>query len=149
MDNLTEHQIQSRFADWVRVCGIKGAELGHANPNGGKRPKVSRVKKNGQVVTWSPTAVLLKREGAECGIPDYYFTVPRGGFIGLSIEFKSPGGSLTKKGAVSKPGVPSEEQIKRMNAMQQEGWMCVMCWSFDAAKRTTEGYFGLLQLRIE
>jgi len=153
---MTEHQIQSDYFNWVEVElypngvpveALKGIELAHAIPNGGDRHVLVGAK--------------LKKEGARKGVPDVYIPVPRGGFCGLAIEFKSLGGTpvktpnlnkktdaeiveyFSKKQKLSKPGTPTEEQINRIERMQREGWCAVMCWSAEAAKRVTIGYLGM------
>jgi len=117
----TEHDIQKQYFRWA--AHIKGIELLHAIPNGGHRHPA--------------TAVKLKAEGVKAGVPDVYLPVSRGGFIGLAIEFKAPEGN------------PTKEQRDRIDRMQREGWCAVLCWDFEAARRVTLGYMGMLQLNLK
>ena len=116
----TEHQIQGAFIQWTMMCRLPGIELGHANPNGGQRHIA--------------VAAKLKKEGVKTGVPDWYLPIARGGFIGLAIEFKKPGEN------------PTKEQRERMNAMQKERWLCIMCWNWEAAARMVEGYLSLMKM---
>jgi hypothetical protein len=55
-------------------------------------------------------ATRLKMEGVKPGPPDVWCPVPRGGYTGLVIEMKAPGGSL------------SPEQADWLSALAREGW---------------------------
>lgn len=83
---MTESQIQSAFILIVRNnLQQKYPELRwlHSIPNGGLRhPSV---------------ASQMVREGTVKGIPDLYLPVPRNGYHGLYIEFKTPIGKLSKE----------------------------------------------------
>lgn len=119
---MTEHDLQAAFFEWAGYQRIPGIELMHATPNGGLRhPSV---------------AVKLKKEGVKPGVPDVSWPVARGGFIGLAIEFKSGDGN------------PSKEQRERINALQKEGWLVAVCWSWEAAARLVQGYAGLARIEI-
>ena len=117
---MSEHLTQKAFFDWIKVAKIEGVELCHAVPNGGARhPAV---------------AAKLKAEGVKAGVPDVLWPVARGGFIGLAIEFKHGDGS------------PSKEQRDRIKNMQLEGWCVVICWDWQAAARTVQGYAGMMKI---
>lgn len=116
---MTEHDLQKAFFKWLAVANIPGAEMMHANPNGGHRhPAV---------------AAKLKAEGVKPGVPDVYWPMARGGFIGLAIEFKNGEGN------------PSKEQKQRITRLQEEGWCVVLCWSWQAAAATVKGYSGMIR----
>jgi hypothetical protein len=120
---MSEHQTQSAFFDSLRAMKIAGVDLDQAFavPNGGQRhPAV---------------AAKLKKEGVKTGVPDVLLPVARGGFIGLAIEFKHGKGN------------PSEEQKKRITALQKEGWCVVLCWDWQAAARTVAGYTGMMRVQ--
>lgn len=116
----TEHQIQSAFVEWLATQRIPGLATAHAIPNGGHRHPAVGAK--------------LKAEGVKAGALDWQWPSPRGGFVGLAIEFKA--GS----------GVPSKEQRERIDALQRDGWCVVLCWDWTAAARTVQGYAGMLNV---
>lgn len=118
----SEHQIQCAFIEWVALQGlnIDGLSSAFAVPNGGLRNIV--------------VARKLKAEGVVPGQPDWQWPVARGGFIGLAIEFKAG------------DGVPSKEQRERINGLQRAGWCVVICWDWEAAARTVQGYAGMLRV---
>jgi VRR-NUC domain len=120
---MSEHNTQAAFFNWLALSKIDGVELAYAVPNGGARhPAV---------------AAKLKKEGVKAGIPDVVLPVARGGFIGLSIEFKHGDGS------------PSKEQRERINAWQKEGWCVTLCWDWQAATRFVIGYLGCTTVKIQ
>jgi 50S ribosomal protein L4 len=81
-------------------------------------------------------AAKLKAEGAKPGVPDWLWPEPRGGFMGLAIEFKHGDGN------------PSKEQRERINALQAKGWCVVVCWTWEAAYRTVVGYAAMLRVQM-
>lgn len=117
---MSEHDIQSNFFEWLSYQRFEGVELMHAIPNGGARHKA--------------VAAKMKREGVMRGVPDVQWPVSRGGFIGLAIEFKSGDGN------------PTKEQRERIDALQKEGWLVAICWSWEAAARMVKGYAGLMRV---
>lgn len=118
-----EHEHQKAFFEWCEYQKNKYPELAlfHAIPNGGAR-HVSVAKK-------------LKSEGVKAGVLDTQLPVPRGGFIGLAIEFKAPFEN------------PTKEQKERAEALLSEGWCVFFCWSWASAKRATLGYLGMLKVQ--
>jgi hypothetical protein len=119
---MSEHQHQSAFFDWAQWQIFPDIELMFAVPNGGQRhPAV---------------AAKLKAEGVKPGVPDVMWPVARGGFIGLAIEFKHGDGN------------PTKEQRTRIDALQREGWLVAVCWSWEAAARLVKGYGGMLSVGI-
>lgn len=120
-----EHEIQVAFFNWVEYhqSRIPNLSLIHAIPNGGHR--------HGAV------AAKMKAEGARKGVLDVQWPVARGGFVGLDIEFKAPGAN------------PSAEQRDRIDQLQKEGWLCVICWSWEAAARVVLGYAGLPKIQFD
>jgi hypothetical protein len=119
-----EHLIQKAFFDWIDIHKnkIKALSLFHAVPNGGHRHVA--------------VAAKLKREGVKSGVLDTQLPVPRGGFIGLAIEFKAPGGKQTA------------EQEQRAEALMKEGWCVMFCWSWESASRAAIGYLGMSKIEI-
>lgn len=120
----SEHQHQVSFIRWCEAQFHRIPELCnvHAIPNGGHRHKA--------------VAGKLKAEGVVAGEPDVEIGVARGGFVGLAIEFKAG------------TGAPTKSQIERITMRQKAGWCVVVCWDWEAAARTTLGYFGMLELRL-
>lgn len=120
-----EHDIQVAFFNWVahHEARIPNLSLIHAIPNGGHR--------HGAV------AAKMKAEGVRKGVLDVQWPVARGAFVGLDIEFKAPGAS------------PSGEQRDRIDQLQKEGWLCVICWSWEAAVRVVLGYAGLPLIQFD
>lgn len=120
-----EHEIQVAFFNWVsnHESRIPNLSLMHAVPNGGHR--------HGAV------AAKMKAEGVKKGVLDVQWPVARGAFIGLDIEFKAPGNN------------PSSEQRERIDQLQQEGWLCVICWSWEAAARIVLGYAGQPKIQFD
>lgn len=117
---MSEHDTQAAFFTWAGRQRIENIDLLHAVPNGGAR-HISVASK-------------LKAEGVKKGVPDVSWPVARGGFIGLAIEFKHGDGN------------PTKEQRERMTKMQQEGWLCCICWDWMAAARTLTGYAGMVRV---
>ena len=117
---MSEHDEQAAFFDWLKYQKFDGVELIHAVPNGGARH--IRV------------AAKLKKEGVMPGVPDVSWPAPRGGFVGLAIEFKFGDGN------------PTAEQRRRIDHLQKEGWCVAVCWSWQAAARMVKGYSGLIQV---
>lgn len=113
-----EHDIQATF---VRMC--RSAEqvacpllrLGFAVPNGGYQLSVQAAGK-------------LRAAGLRPGVPDWLLPVPCGGFSGLAIEFKRPGGVL------------SDAQAQYIDAMVAAGWLAVVVTDAGAAFRVAIGY---------
>lgn len=119
---MSEHDSQTAFFRWAALQGIAGLEQMHAIPNGGFRhPSV---------------AAKLKAEGVKPGVPDVYWPLARGGFIGLAIEFKHASAG------------PSKEQRERITSMQHAGWCVCVCWDWQAAARTVLGYAGMMHLSM-
>lgn len=117
---MSEHDEQAAFFEWLSYQRFPGVELMHAVPNGGAR-HIAVARK-------------LKAEGVKPGVPDVQWPVARGGFIGLAIEFKSGDKS------------PTKEQRERIDALQKEGWLVAVCWSWEAAARLVTGYAGLMRV---
>ena len=119
---MSEHQTQSAFVRWLAVCRLSGIDTAFAVPNGGQRHKA--------------VAAKLKAEGVVAGQPDWQWPTARGGFIGLAIEFKHG------------EGAPSKAQRDRIGALQRDGWCVVLCWDWQAAARTVQGYAGMLHVEV-
>lgn len=89
-------------------------ELLYHVPNGGKRDQ--------------KTAAALKRQGVKAGVPDLVLPVARGGFHGLYIELKAPGGNLQKN------------QREFMNKLQKQGYLAKKCVGWQETVELLSNY---------
>lgn len=78
----SEHTEQSRFFAVLRRLGHPCSERAFAIPNGFLDSKSKRIR------AW--------QEGVVSGVPDVFIPFPSKGFHGLFLEFKAPGGRVTK-----------------------------------------------------
>ncbi len=86
-----------------------------STPNGGNRNII--------------TATMLKREGCRKGYPDLNLMVPTLRYHGLFIELKKVGGL--------KPSAQQQEWIEYLNS---QGYLAVVCYGFNEAKKIIEEY---------
>lgn len=115
-----EHRLQAEFVRWIRTYRDRYPQLwnGFAVPNGGHRDVV--------------TATLLKAEGVEPGVPDWFLLIPRKPYHGLVIEHKV------------KPGKPSEEQLAWFERLRKAGYRVELVYDDpDESKRIVNEYLGL------
>ena len=118
----TEHQIQVSFTQWWEsFARSKGLDprLGFAIPNGGQRHYV--------------VAAKLKAEGVKPGVPDWFIALPRQGYHGLFIEFKS------------EKGIQKGWQKGMANVLAERGYMVALCHSFEDARLVVLSYLGKFQ----
>lgn len=117
-----ESQAQRHFILWWEIVGCRKFKLPacllHSVPNGGFRNKI--------------TASIMKAEGQKRGVFDLKLNVARAQFHGLWIEMKT------------KDGVLSEHQELFKAAVNQQGYLAVVCRSAEAAQRRVEDYLNLL-----
>lgn len=92
-------------------------------PNGGKRD--------------AATARALKRQGVKAGVPDLVLPVPQCGFHGLYIELKAPGGKL------------EQSQIDYLQAVEQRGYLALVCVGWQAAVQALSEYMERRELKTE
>lgn len=71
----------------------------------------------------------LQRLGVGQGYPDYAVPLSRKGYHGLFIEMKR-----------RKRGVVSTEQQEKINALNAEGYLAVVCYGADEAIKAVEDY---------
>lgn len=100
-----EHRIQCACVRWFRYQYPMFRRLLFAVPNGGARSKA--------------TAGKLKAEGVVAGVSDLILLVGRGSYKGLCIEMKRP------------KGTQSAEQKAWQRDVEQEGYLYIICRSFD------------------
>ena len=112
----SEHQTQAAYFDWVRIKAQSDPRYSRivAIPNGGHRHIA--------------TAVKLKAEGVQPGLPDVFGFVRRGDVPGFAIEFKKLGERLKK------------EQIAWTRYLLEQGWAVTVAFSFEEAETFTLAY---------
>lgn len=86
-------------------------------PNGGSRNKIEAAK--------------LKSQGVKAGVPDLFLPAARGGYHGLFIEMKYG------------KNKPTDKQREWMAALNEQGYMAVVCYGFEDARNTIEKYLGI------
>ena len=112
--NAKEHNTQVSCVTWFRLQYPK--YLIYAIPNGGQRNVI--------------VAFKLKAEGVLSGIPDLHIPIAKGGFHGLYIELKTG------------KNKPTENQLTIMQKLMNEGYLCVVCYSFEEFKMAVENYLN-------
>lgn len=116
---LSENDLQRAIITWAKSQSRFYPELLwlHHVPNGGKRD--------------SREAMMLKSSGVTPGILDLSLDVARGGYHGLRIELKVPGGKC-------KP--PSKEQKEYMAFLTEQGYANMISNSFEEVKKYIVDY---------
>ncbi|MDY6302414.1 MAG: VRR-NUC domain-containing protein [Bacteroidales bacterium] len=109
-----EHRIQCACVNWFRLQYPTHASALFAVPNGGRRDKATGGK--------------LKAEGALAGVSDLILLIARGGYHGLLIEMKKPGGKQQ----------PSQRDWQR--DMTARGYRYIVCHSFDEFREQIDDY---------
>lgn len=109
MKNSPETLEQSALIDWVELMKhqVPALDLLFHIPNEGKRSPRSGAEQ--------------KRMGLKRGVPDLFLPVPSGERNGLFIEMKAGNNKPTK----------SQEDC--LNRLADQGYCCVVCWSWEAA----------------
>ena len=117
---------QQRLFTWWRLEGARHFGLPacvlFAIPNGGKRSL--------------KTAMTLKREGVQAGVPDIFLAVPARHHYGLFVELKRPKGPGVSKGR------PTQAQREVMQALTARGYCCKVAYGADEARKVIEWYLG-------
>ncbi len=90
---VSEDSIHFAVADYLRRAWPAELPWFHP-PNGGKREQITRTKRDGSTVTFSPAAQKLKRMGALAGVPDLVFVLPNA--QAAFIELKAPDDDLSE-----------------------------------------------------
>lgn len=99
----------------------------YAIPNG-----AALTRKQDKKGKWySPQANKLLAEGLRPGVPDLCLPVPRKDYCGLYIEMKAGRNK------------PTEEQEAFLNALAGQGYLAVVCWGWDDARRTLCEYLDI------
>jgi hypothetical protein len=108
----TEHDIQVACIRWFRLQWPE--YLIYAIPNGGQRNAI--------------VAAKLKAEGVLPGIPDLHVPVAKQGYHALFIEMKSG------------KNKPVQKQISIMEKLENGGYKCEVCHSFDEFRKAVTDY---------
>lgn len=74
------------------------------------------------------TGARFKAEGVRSGVPDLFLPAVRPPRSGLMIELKRPGGIVAK------------EQIWWQNALNEAGYLAVVCYGWEEAKQVILTY---------
>ena len=74
---------------------------------------------------------MMKSKGVKRGVPDLCLPVPRGGYHGLYIELKAPGGRV------------SEDQRWWIRELGAQKYAAVSCIGWRAAADMIEKYLGM------
>jgi hypothetical protein len=122
--NRIEHDHQVSFFSWLRLNEKKHGELRwfYAIPNGGRRDH--------------GVAVSMFLEGVRAGVLDTHLPLARHGKAGLWIEFKAPGGALSK------------EQRGWIQALEAEGHEIHVVQDWIEAARITAAYLDLAEFLV-
>jgi VRR-NUC domain. len=80
-------------------------------------------------------AKKMKTSGYKKGLPDLMIFEPRGSYHGLFVEMKAP---LIK--SISQKGRTSPEQLEWQEKLNERGYMAIVCYGFEEAKKAIDGY---------
>jgi len=132
---VDEHSHQKNLMTWCELNKNNYPELDYyyAVPNGAKLGYKKLA--NGKHV--SPQAIKLKKEGLKAGVPDTCLPVPKGRYHGLYIELKTP------------TGKPSEDQIRYVNFIKDQGYFACFCVGWENASIVLEWYLSLPPFNID
>lgn len=110
---LSENDLQRALITWAKTQIPKYPCLLwlHHVPNGGKRD--------------SREAQMLKQSGVKAGILDLALDVAKGGYHGLRLELKKPGGKCLS---------PSAEQLEYIQFLKEQGYATIVSNSFEELK---------------
>lgn len=122
----TEHQEQSALCSWWHL---------YATTRGMDYRLLMSIP-NAQLLmghTKNPAAFMsyLRAEGFRKGAPDMLFAVPRGKYHGLFIELKR-----------AASGVVSDEQKDMLRILSAAGYMCMVCYGAEDAKKVIVDYLN-------
>jgi len=127
----TEYEEQVELFAWAdrMVFELPELDLLFATINGAKMPYGKN--KSGQ--RFSKEAVRQKKAGLKNGIPDLILLVARRDYHGLLIELKRAKKSLS---------VVSDEQKQWIEKLTARGYLAVICYGAEEAKKVILNYLG-------
>lgn len=113
-----EHAEQVALMAWATYSTQRYPVLRwlHAIPNAGKRTP--------RMAAW------FKAEGLKSGVPDLFLPCARNGFHGLYIELKVGANK------------PSDNQRDFLDFAAEQGYLAVVCYSWEEARETIVEYLG-------
>ena len=124
-----ESRLQESCVTWFRLQYPKLALLLFAVPNGGKRTHRTIVRA-GRVITYSPEAQQMKKEGVTAGGADLILLTPSKGYGSLCIEMKT-----TERGSEQR-----ESQKAWQQAAEQGGNKYVVCRTLEEFMAAVKDY---------
>lgn len=124
--NHIEDDEQTRFFNWLKLRHPFYWARTHATPNGGRRD--------------AREGARLKLQGVKPGIPDICVAYPRAPFHGLWIELKRP-----KVFGKPNPVMTAAQKLK-LEQLNDDGYLAVVCFGFDEAVEVFENYIGANKL---
>lgn len=124
-----ESRLQESCVTWFRLQYPKLALLLFAVPNGGKRTHRTIVRA-GRVITYSPEAKQMKKEGVTAGVADLILLTPSNGYASLCIEMKT-----TEKGSEQR-----ESQKVWQQAAEGAGNKYVVCRTLEEFMAVVKEY---------
>ena len=116
---MSEHDEQTALFQWrdLSMERFPELEMMFAVPNGGKR----HIK----------TAMRMKEEGQQKGVPDVWLPVPHGGYFGMVFEMKYGKNKCTP------------DQRRWLENLADIGWKTGVYWNWEDARDAVEDYIGL------
>ncbi len=126
-----ENRLQEACVYWFRIQYPKLALLLFAVPNGGKRTHRTIVRA-GRVITYSPEAKQMRKEGVTAGVADLILLTARKGYGSLCIEMKTQ----------EKHSRQSEIQKEWQKAAEEGGNKYVVCRTLEEFMKAVKDYLG-------
>lgn len=77
---------------------------------------------------------ILKRMGVRAGVSDIFIGISRGKYHGMFLELKAG------------KNKPSKEQLQFMEDLSSQGYYCVWCQGYEAARELIENYLKMEKL---
>jgi len=111
---------QKALMNWLQVRHPHAAKVTYHVPNGGHRVKA--------------VAAQLKAQGVKAGVSDLVVAMARGGFHGLYLEFKA---------TPPHDAVVSASQLAWQVAVEQQGYLALVCKGLDEAIKALDDYLAL------
>lgn len=111
---------QKALFSWLAIQHPLAGKLAYHVPNGGHRLK--------------SVAAKLKGQGVKAGVSDLVLPMARGGYFGLYIEFKA---------TPPHDAVVSTSQHSFLLAVEQQGYLGIVCRGLNAAIDVINGYMAM------
>ena len=88
------------------------------------------------VIAWAAQGATRKRMGVKKGVPDLCLPVQRGGYAGLYLEMKRPGGHVR------------EEQHWWLEHLDTQGYCTAVCYGWEQARGASDAELLALACQI-